>query len=181
MSTRKKPSPEDIALFRRSVGQVRKVRHDKIGTTGKPPAPRPRFRLADNNRNATADLSDGFDAGEVAADDYLFFTSPGVQRRQLQRLRRGQLPIGAELDMHGLTTAGGRDELVEFIGRSRNRQIRCIRIIHGKGYGSRTDRPVLKNRLNTWLRQHPDVLAFCSAPVRDGGTGAVYVLLRTSR
>lgn len=181
MSTRKKPSAEDIALFRRSVGQVRKLRHDKAGTFREPPATSPRIRQERNNLNRIVEFSDGFDAGEVAAEEYLLFSRSGVQQRQLQRLRRGQLPVGAELDMHGLTTAGGRDELVEFIGRSRNRQIRCIRIIHGKGYGSRTDRPVLKNRLNTWLRQHPDVLAFCSAPVRDGGTGAVYVLLRTSR
>lgn len=167
-------------MFRRSVGQVRKLRHDKAGTFREPPATSPRIRQERNNLNRIVEFSDGFDAGEVAAEEYLLFSRSGVQQRQLQRLRRGQLPVGAELDMHGLTTASARGALAAFIAHSRDRRVRCVRIIHGKGYGSGASAPVLKNRLNIWLRQHRDVLAFCSAPARDGGTGALYVLLRTS-
>jgi DNA-nicking Smr family endonuclease len=55
----------------------------------------------------------------------------------------------------------------------------CIRIIHGKGKRSRNNKgPVIKTKVNHWLRQRDDVLAFCSARPIDGGTGAIYVLLR---
>ena len=125
-------------------------------------------------------FSDAYDPGNVTADETLFFARPGLQQRQLQRFRRGQLPCAAELDMHGMTAAVARSELAGFIARCRERRIRCARIIHGKGYGSGGLAPVLKNRLNSWLRQHHDVLAFSSAQARHGGSGALYVLLRSA-
>ena len=181
MSTWKKPSPEDVELFRRTVGAVRKVRHNGSAATGKRPPPPRRIRQDSTARSSTDAFSDAFDAGEVTPEAYLFFSRGGVQQRQLQRLRRGQMPTGAELDMHGMTTATARAALLGFIAHCRDRRIRTIRIIHGKGYGSGSAAPVLKNRLNSWLRQHHDVLAFCSTPAGHGGTGALYVLLRTSR
>lgn len=179
MASRKKPSQEDIDLFRRSVGATRQVNNDKTTRFQKRPSPRPRVRPDFEEAPGEPGFSDGFDSGTVASDETLFFSRPGLQQRQLQRLRRGQLPIGDELDMHGMTTAVARNAISDFITHCRDRHIRCIRIIHGKGYGSRGDAPVLKNRLNSWLRQHHDVLAFSSTPRQDGGTGAVYVLLRS--
>jgi len=181
MANRKKLSQEDIELFRRSVGPVRKISHDKAIHTRKarPVSRQPRPQTEDT---AVADtFSDYYDAaGEVASDDTLFFTRPGIQQRKLQQLRRGRLSIGAELDMHGMTVAVARNELVQFIASCRDQHIRCIRIIHGKGYSTAGQAPVLKNRLNNWLRQHHDVLAFSSAPKNEGGSGAVNVLLRTT-
>jgi DNA-nicking Smr family endonuclease len=179
MTSRKKPSQEDIDLFRRSVGVTRPVSSDTTARFRKLPSPRPRARPDLEDEPVEPGFSDGFDIGTVAADEALFFARPGVQQRQLQRLRRGQLAIGAELDMHGMTTATARSAISNFITRCRDRHVRCIRIIHGKGYGSKGDAPILKNRLNTWLRQHHDVLAFSSTPRQDGGTGAVYILLRS--
>ena len=179
MASRNKPSREDIDLFRRSVGIVRPVSSDTTARFRKPPPPRPRARPDYEAEPAGQGFSDGFEPGTVGADEAMMFARPGLQQRQLQRLRRGQLAIGAELDMHGMTAAAAHNAVSSFISRCRDRNIRCIRLIHGKGYGSGGDAPVLKNRLNSWLRQHHDVLAFCSTPVRDGGTGAVYVLLRS--
>ncbi len=178
MADRKKPSQEDIELFRRSAAVIRPLGSDKIPPFRKRLSSRPRNQPDFADTAIEAGFSDGFDAGTVTASDTLFFARSGVQQRQLQRLRRGQLPIGAELDMHGMTTAVARNAIANFITRCRDRHIRCIRIIHGKGYSSGGDAPILKNRLNSWLRQHQDVLAFSSTPPRDGGTGAVYVLLR---
>lgn len=93
-------------------------------------------------------------------------------------LRRGYLEIGAELDLHGLTVRYAREDLNRFLAACNQRGIRCARIIHGKGYGSEGRQPVLKQKLNLWLRQREEVLAFTSAPRHDGGTGAAYVLLR---
>jgi DNA-nicking Smr family endonuclease len=82
--------------------------------------------------------------------------------------------------MHGMTAAIARQELVQFISACRDQHIRCVRVIHGKGYRSDGQAPILKNRINNWLRQHHDVLAFSSTPQKDGGSGAVYILLRSA-
>ena len=86
-----------------------------------------------------------------------------------------------ELDLHGLTARHAHKTLEMFLRDCHRRRIRCVHIIHGKGYGSEDRQPVLKQKLNLWLRQRHDVLAFCSATRRDGGTGAAYVLLRSAR
>jgi len=180
MSRPKKPSPDDIDLFRRSVGTVRKVDSDTVAPPHKRRSPRPRSNPAFENHTPLAGFPEG-ESAEISADDTLFFTRPGLQQRQLQRLRRGQLPVEAELDMHGMTIPVAETEVARFLAQCRDRHVRSVRIIHGKGYGSRAAAPVLKNRINHWLRQHHDVLAFCSTPRDRGGTGAINVLLRTQR
>ena len=112
------------------------------------------------------------------AADPLSFRRPGVRDQTLRQLRRGRYPVEDELDLHGLSQAAARDRLAEFIAESSLMGLRCVRIVHGKGYRSGARGPVLKIAVNTWLRRHSDVLAFTSARVIDGGTGAVYVLLR---
>jgi DNA-nicking Smr family endonuclease len=180
MSREKKPSAADIALFRDHVGPVRKLADVKAPQPRKAP-PRP-LKLAQQAHRPTADsFSDGFDADTVSPEDTLFFARTGLQQRLLQRLRRGQLATGAELDMHGMTSAVARQAVNEFISMCTERRIRCARIIHGKGSGATGVAPVLKNRLNGWLRQHHDVLAFSSAQPHHGGAGALYVLLRSAR
>lgn len=176
-----KPSTDDIELFRRSVGPVRKISHDKTAPIRKSLPLRSRRHVPANEALLTDHFSDGFDSGEVSADENLFFARPGLQQRQLQRLKRGQLAMGAELDMHGMTAATARSAVVNFIALCREQHIRCVHIIHGKGYSSGGNAPVLKNRINSWLRQHHDVLAFSSAQIQDGGSGALYVLLRSGR
>ena len=180
MADRKKLSEDDIELFRRSVGPVRKVSHDKAIQAQKKRSPRPKHPQQGEISPQTDSFSDYFDAGEVSSDETLFFARPGIQQRKLQQLRRGQLKVGAELDMHGMTAAIARHELVHFISTCRDQHIRCVRVIHGKGYRSDGQAPILKNRINNWLRQHHDVLAFSSTPQKDGGSGAVYILLRSA-
>jgi DNA-nicking Smr family endonuclease len=128
--------------------------------------------------------------GEVVADDAtpgvatpsaadpLSFRRPGVRDQTLRQLRRGRYPVEDELDLHGLNQAAARDQLAEFIASSSHAGLRCVRVVHGKGYRSGARGPVLKIAVNTWLKRHADVLAFTSARAIDGGTGAVYVLLR---
>ncbi len=118
---------------------------------------------------------------EVQTGEFLDFMRPGVQQRVMHELRRGYLEPELELDLHGLTVAYAQETLDAFLNECRHRRIRCARIIHGKGYRSDQGQPVLKQKVNYWLRLYQDVLAFCSATRRDGGTGAVYVLLRNPR
>ena len=180
MTKTSKPSAEEIDLFRRSIGQVRKISCDRVRHAHKPPPPRPRKCHEPVMPVMPDNFSDAHDPGSVSAEESLFFARPGLQQRQLQRFRRGQMTCSAELDLHGMTTAIARTELMAFIAYCSTRRIRCARIIHGKGYGSGGSPPVLKNRLNSWLRQHHDVLAFSSAQARHGGSGALYVLLRSA-
>ena len=180
MADRKKLSADDIELFRRSIGPVRKLSHDKATHAQTKPSPRPKHRPQGEISPQTDSFSDHFDAGEVSSEETLFFARSGIQRRKLHQLRRGQLRVGAELDMHGMTAAIARHELVNFISICRDQHIRCVRVIHGKGYRSDGQAPILKNRINNWLQQHQDVLAFSSTPQNEGGSGAVYVLLRSA-
>ena len=118
-------------------------------------------------------------AGTIGGGDALSFQRAGVRTQVVRRLRRGLIPIEGELDLHGLSQAAARYQLAEFLTYSRGTGRRCVRIIHGKGYRSGARGPVLKAAVDLWLRRHPDVMAFTSARALDGGTGAVYVLLRT--
>ena len=96
----------------------------------------------------------------------------------MRRLRRGLIPSEDELDLHGLNQAAARDRLADFIARSRDAGRRSVTVVHGKGYRSGARGPILKTAVNLWLRRHLDVMAFTSAKAIDGGTGALYVLLR---
>jgi DNA-nicking Smr family endonuclease len=117
-------------------------------------------------------------AQDIGAGAALSFQRAGLRPQVMRRLRRGLFPTEDELDLHGLNQTAARDRLADFIARSRDAGRRCVRIIHGKGYRSGARGPVLKTAVDLWLRRHLDVLAFTSARAIDGGTGAVYVLLR---
>jgi DNA-nicking Smr family endonuclease len=123
-----------------------------------------------------ADTAPAQDA--LSGADVLSFQRPGVRTQVMRRLRRGLYPVEDELDLHGLNQAAARDRLAEFIASNRNVGHRCVRIVHGKGYRSGARGPILKIAVNSWLKRHVDVMAFTSARTIDGGTGAVYVLLR---
>ena len=118
-------------------------------------------------------------AGALGGGDALSFQRAGVRTQVVRRLRRGLIPIEDELDLHGLSQTAARYQLAEFLTYSRNAGRRCVRVVHGKGCRSGARGPVLKTAVDLWLRRHLDVMAFTSARAIDGGTGAVYVLLRT--
>ncbi|HEY2463192.1 MAG TPA: Smr/MutS family protein [Steroidobacteraceae bacterium] len=146
-----------------------------------PPAAR-RARVRAPQRGAAEDLDGimpliGTAAGEDAVAS-LSFQRGGVRDQVLRRLRRGLIPSEDDLDLHGLTQTEARDRLAQFIAHSRDAGRRCVRVVHGKGYRSGARGPILKTAVNLWLRRHLDVIAFTSARTIDGGTGAVYVLLR---
>lgn len=109
--------------------------------------------------------------------DELVFRRAAVSVRLLARLRRGEFAVESELDLHGLSTRDARRALRAFLAEALQRDQRCVRVVHGKGFGSGPRGPVLKHAVNGWLRSLEVVVAFASAPRRAGGTGAVNVLL----
>lgn len=169
---------DDIALFRRVVGDVRPIRHKRIELRPPAPAPRPRFSHEDEQQVLQDMLSDQFEPADFETGEELLFLRDGVRPRLLRDLRRGRFMIAAECDLHGLIVPEARALLVEFLHQARVQGLRCVRIIHGKGLGSWQRLPVLKSKVNHWLRQREEVLAFCQAPLHDGGSGAIYVLLK---
>lgn len=179
--SKKKPSKADIDLFRKTVGNVIPMADDRVPPIHRRRKPIPRSRLQDDAEVMRELLSDAHDSAELETGDELLYMRPGLQHGVFRKLRRGQFSVGAELDLHGMIVPVARQSLHDFLRRCTGTGIRCVRIIHGKGYGSKQRQPILKNKVNHWLRQWDSVLAFCSTPPRDGGTGAVYVLLKGTR
>ena len=151
---------------------------DKATIEKQKPAPRARQRELDDEQVLEDMLSDPIDLADVETGEELLFSRSGVQPAMMKKLRRGQFAIEAELDLHRMTSDEARLATSTFLQLARQGGKRCIRIIHGKGLGSPNKLPVLKTKLNHWLKQRDEILAFCSARPVDGGTGAVYVLLR---
>ncbi len=170
-------SDDDSRLFRETVGHVNPVVCDRIQPERKLPKPHPRRRAQEMDWSDTTPA----DISLLAMGDVVCFMAPGLQKRVLRRLRAGEFGVDAELDLHGLTVDEAKRRLGGFLRACLADGCRCLHLIHGKGYRSEGDYPILKNRINLWLRQHPDVLAFCTAKPAEGGTGAVYVLLRDVR
>ena len=169
---------DDAQLFREAMRgvtplkQKNRVRHSPIPK--RPPKPRDSDVHDEQQR-----FSQGMIEDECA--DQLSFQRPGgVQKALLKKLRNGKLAIDDTLDLHGLNTTQAATQLSAFLQQCHELGHRHVIIVHGKGYRS-SDKAVIKPLVNRWLRQANEVLAFCSAQPKHGGTGAVYVLLRNTR
>ena len=190
MSTKKPKQNEKISeqeqqFFRDEVADVRPLITEKrVETVKNKPSPRPRHNqevFGSEESTNTAIMSDPVDLHDAAVEDVLFFARAGIQQKLQKKLRRGELPIEYELDLHGYSVAEAKTAIYEFIEECKNKHIRYVHIIHGKGYRSEQKIPVLKTHVAYWLPQHSDVLAFSSAQAKDGGTGAIYVILKFAR
>jgi DNA-nicking Smr family endonuclease len=168
---------DDEALFREAMGGVTPLKPDN--RTARESAPKKKLKRPPVQHDSL-DLPDRFGEAmfEEECPDYLSFErAGGAQKSVLKKLRTGKMPIDDVLDLHGLTIDEASRELAAFLDDCQQLGHRCIIIVHGKGFRSQ-NKPVIKPMVNHWLRQAHEVLAFYSALPRDGGTGAVYVLLR---
>ena len=178
---RKKPPagdlPEDdLALWRQVAGSAKPLpgrtpKTDKPAEPGEaaaaPPPVKPRARPA-APAPARPELAPGAQAD--------------VDKRTADRLKRGRLPVEARLDLHGMTQEEAQAELAGFLARAQSAGKRCVLVITGKGAGR--EGGVLRRQLPQWLNQPANrarIVAFSSAQPRDGGHGAVYVLLKRLR
>jgi len=181
MSKHGKLSTEEKSLFRAAVADAVPLRQKKTPPHHSPPPPVPRQRQLDEQQVLEDMLSDNLDPADLETGEELLYCRPGLQHSVLRKLRRGHYSVGAELDLHGMRVAEARQALSYFLQQALISDTRVVRIVHGKGNGSLNKQPVLKGKVNHWLRQRIEVLAFCSARPVDGGTGAIYVLLRRAR
>ncbi len=170
----------DIELFRKEIGDIETLKHDKIKPS------RNTVNTSEIKLNRRDKLSDDLTPAyepltNIGSEESLSFRRSGIQERLLSRLRNGHFSMEAELDLHGMTIPLAQQALTTFIADCQHYHIRYARVIHGKGWGSKDHKPVIKTWLNGWLREMEEVLAFCSARIEDGGTGALYVLLRRDK
>lgn len=166
--------------FAFSVGPVTPLpAHGRHLVLPNPPQPLPLQRQKDEQAALQEAMSDEVDLESLLlTDDGLSFHREGVGPEVVLRLRRGHWAIQGELDLHGMRRDEARDQLAEFLREAARRGWRCLRVVHGKGHGSPGREPVLKAKVQRWLGQKDQVLAFTQASAPMGGAGALIVLLR---
>ena len=177
-----KPDEEDdTRLFREAMRDVKPLTREALtsGSHRSRPLPRARFTRADRRAVLRESLDPEVGDPELASGEELVFAREGIQSSVLRKLRRGQFRVQAEIDLHGLNVAEAKEALRTFLAHALERNLRCVRIVHGKGLRSGHRGPVLKGAVSSVLRRVGPVLAYVSARQVDGGTGALYVLLAT--
>jgi len=174
---------DDFSLFTAEVRGVKPIKHDRA-EVGKPKADRKQLaglRQAATVRSDQALVIDGLSDQfviDVGAEGELMWRRDGVQESQIRKLKLGQIAFEGSLDLHGMSVEKARETLWAFIAEATKLEVRCVRVTHGKAARIDGKRPMIKSHVNTWLRQHAQVLGFTSCQARHGGTGAVYVMLK---
>ena len=178
--TNTKHTNDELNLFKQAVKDVRPLETEaRIQKTPKKPKPIPHQFIRDEKQALVDSLSDDFyPAHELESGEELLYLRAGQSPSILSKLRRGFWVVQAQIDLHGLISDEAREYVAEFLSSCKKRNIRCVRIVHGKGLGSRNREPVLKHKLRSWLMQKDEVIAYAQAKPEDGGSGAVIVLLK---
>ncbi len=172
----------DDDLFHDAMSGVSPLSSDKAYHEDEPSASKPTARKIQHYEEDELEihdpLSDELYVEEVEPEGTISFCETGIQKGVFKKLRSGQYRISDELDLHGTTIKQAKQILMYYLQETPQFESCCVRIIHGKGNRSGSNKPVLKTQVNHWLIEHERVLAFHSAKAKDGGTGAVYVLLK---
>ncbi len=169
--------------FRQAVADVVPLKRERRhALKGPPPPPHAAQRRRDERAalheslHAPFSIEDALDSGEE-----LTYLRDGLSRQVLRRLRRGHWVVQASLDLHGMNRVVAAEAVAAFLRAARRAGARCVRIVHGRGLGSKNREPVLKGKLRQWLPPRDEVLAFCQAPAVHGGSGALLVLLKSKQ
>jgi DNA-nicking Smr family endonuclease len=174
---------EDLRAFQKAMSAVAPLRAEARAVHTHRPAPedipvqRRAAALGETANRADAGVSDG-GVTHLLSENGTAYVRADAAPDTARKLRRGEWQAGAELDLHGLRVEQARHAVLSFIDECLEHGIRCVRVVHGKGYGSEGLNPVLKDKARNWLVQKPEVIAFSEAPPREGGSGALLVLLR---
>jgi DNA-nicking Smr family endonuclease len=167
-------------LFQRAIGPVQPLNQQpRVLLAAEPAAPVALQQKMDDDKVLKESLSDDFDVTTLLdTDDELSYRRSGIGTDVTQKLRKGHWSLQGQIDLHGMRSDEAREALGQFIRDANKRGWRCVRVVHGKGLGSPGKTPVLKAKVQRWLVQKNEVLAFVQARVSEGGAGALVVLLR---
>lgn len=179
------PLDAESRLFLEAVGAVEKVRETKTRVGPPPPPSADQLRIPNEEAESMAALAELVSSGgefDLAdSDEFIEGAVQGFDERVMRKLRGGDFSMQAQVDLHGMTRDVAKDALDVFMQKSRTAGHRCVLIVTGRGLHSKDQVPVIKQGVQQWLtrgRVAKYVLAFCTAKPKDGGAGAVYVLLR---
>jgi len=183
MSKKESPkvSKEDSELFRDSVSGTKPLNVTKRHTHRTPPKIRTQAATLNPSTSKNTPFVESDYVPPVGADEVLEYSITGFQPKNRKKLRQGRYNIDCKIDLHGLTVAQSGVKLERFINTCLANSSRCILLIHGRGSRSAENYPVLKSHVNDWLRHCQNIIAFVSALPKDGGSGAMYVLLKQAR
>ena len=174
---------DDFDLFQKSMQGVKKMDTSNIAKIEKDKKKKMDAQTLAKRASATgpmqidnAELSDTQAMlNPVASQATLSYRIATLQHKVFEDLKVGNLRWFEAVDLHGCTVEDARAAVLQIIQMAKDENQNVIKIVHGKG-----PEAILKTYVNGWLRQHRDVLAFVSAPEKQGGTGAVLVLLKRS-
>ncbi len=175
-------SDEEKALFRKMMISVRplKTQPKRAESTTPRVLVKPLTKVSyPDAKTPTHYLSNHY-TQVVNSETILSYCKQSIPKKRLNELKNGKIPWQAHIDLHGLKPDAASNSLCRFIEQQTHTENRCLLVIHGKG-GIRGEAPILKNLVNHWLQQLPQILAFHSALPRDGGCGALYILLQRKR
>ncbi len=173
---------EDNELFRKMVGQVKPLKQKKnVGANNIRPRSMAKKRSDEYSQgeyySPLLALSDNY-AETLSAEDKVSYQAPdiGLSPQLIRKIQRGEYLMESQLDLHGESIETARDKLSFVLQQAHQEQKQGVLIIHGKGRQA-----MLKNHVVHWLKQIPWVLFFCSAQPKEGGAGALYVLLKKKK
>jgi DNA-nicking Smr family endonuclease len=173
------PSEPAENIFLQAIKGAKPLNIDVPFTEKNYPKPIAKQFIRDEKQALRDSLSDDFyPAHELESGEELLYLRTGQSPDVMSKLRRGFWVVQAHIDLHGLISDEARMYVAEFLADCKKRNIRCVRIVHGKGLGSRNREPILKHKLRNWLMQKDEVIAYAQAKPEDGGSGAVIVLLK---
>ena len=171
---------DEEEIFKQAVKDVKplKIKSSTIEPQTKKPKPIALKFIEDEKKAILDSLSDEYISHDIEYGEELLYLRQGHSPNILRKLKRGYWVIQASADLHGMISEEAKTYIVDFIQECKKRKIRCIKIIHGKGIGSKNRESVLKNKVKNWLAQKDEVIAYVQALRHDGGSGAVIVLLK---
>jgi DNA-nicking Smr family endonuclease len=172
----KKSDHENSALFQEAMKSVtplssnNKIHYHPPKVTPKTPA---------NNTINTDWMDNAVLTNPVSQKEILFYSQADLSYQDKNHLKKSEYPLDDKLDLHGLTLDQAKEQLALFLTHAKQHNHRSVLVVHGKGLTDKSQHPLLKNAVNKWLQDCSDIQAFCSAPPRLGGAGALIVLLYT--
>ena len=175
MPKKTKISQEDIDAFYEAIKGTKPLIQKKIRL--KPPSPQKKpISPHSFSDKESFYFHESENLNQVAGEEFIAYKHNSISNKILRKLRKGQYNVDAVLDLHGMSVEEAKTAIESFLQECLEAHLRVVLIIHGKGHHSQM--PILKNKINHWLRELDVVLAFCSAAPSHGSRGATYVLLK---
>ncbi len=185
VNTQKKKDPDDSALFYSFMAQVKPLKGSGRDITVETSVPEKSRVREDDNLEALHKLVRGEIEFDIQySEEYIQGYVQGINSRIFRRFKNGELSIEGHLDLHGYNSDQARAELLRFLRDEYIQNKKCVLVIPGRGKNSPMGSGVLRKEIQIWLTIDPlkrIVLAFSSALPKHGGTGALYILLRSHR